>query len=151
MASRITSGARLCVRAGIDRLVCNPTRSRHHHNGGVALSAAPSANGPPVGPRSDGTLPSYQVRACVIGVHYPSSLALRLVDVLLPPVHPAQGPFNDDVRRQGPPTSLPSRPATGRLAKFQRQRGGLGHSTVLPVIIIGRPRLIIRVWRFVTF
>lgn len=31
MASRITSGARLCVRASIDRLVCNLSRSRHHN------------------------------------------------------------------------------------------------------------------------
>ncbi|XP_025206691.1 decaprenyl-diphosphate synthase subunit 1 [Melanaphis sacchari] len=31
MASRITSGARLCVRASIDRLVCNLSRNRHHN------------------------------------------------------------------------------------------------------------------------
>lgn len=31
MASRITSGARLCVRTSIDRLVCNLSRSRHHN------------------------------------------------------------------------------------------------------------------------
>ncbi|XP_022166167.1 decaprenyl-diphosphate synthase subunit 1 [Myzus persicae] len=31
MASRITSGARLCVRASIDKLVCNLSRSRHHN------------------------------------------------------------------------------------------------------------------------
>ncbi|XP_008183822.1 decaprenyl-diphosphate synthase subunit 1 [Acyrthosiphon pisum] len=31
MASRITSGARLCVRTSIDKLVCNLSRSRHHN------------------------------------------------------------------------------------------------------------------------
>lgn len=31
MASRITSGARLCIRASIDRLVCNLSRSRHNN------------------------------------------------------------------------------------------------------------------------
>jgi len=53
MASRITSGARLCVRASIDKLVCNLTRSRHH-------SAVSASGGTAVGPRLDRTLPSYQ-------------------------------------------------------------------------------------------
>jgi len=45
MASRITSGARLCVRASIDKLVCNLSRSRHH--------STVAANDMAVGPRSD--------------------------------------------------------------------------------------------------
>lgn len=51
MASRITSGARLCVRASIDRLVCNLSRSRHHN----AVESAAVRRG------SDRMLQCYQV------------------------------------------------------------------------------------------
>ncbi|XP_050433379.1 all trans-polyprenyl-diphosphate synthase PDSS1 [Adelges cooleyi] len=53
MASRITSGARLCVRASIDKLVCKLSRSRHHD----AASSSPSTS---VGQRLDRTLQCYQ-------------------------------------------------------------------------------------------
>lgn len=55
MASRITSGARLCVRASIDKLVCNLVRSRHHN------AATATGGGTAVAPGSDRTIPSYQV------------------------------------------------------------------------------------------
>ncbi|VVC25427.1 Polyprenyl synthetase, conserved site,Isoprenoid synthase domain,Polyprenyl synthetase [Cinara cedri] len=42
MASRITSGVRLCVRASIDKLVCNLVRSRHHN----AVTTGETAVGP---------------------------------------------------------------------------------------------------------
>lgn len=70
MASRITSGARLCVRASIDKLVCNLTRSRHHN----AVTASETA----VGPRLDRSLPSYQVSVVAGGVE--QRLALVLPD-----------------------------------------------------------------------
>ncbi|XP_050538016.1 all trans-polyprenyl-diphosphate synthase PDSS1 [Daktulosphaira vitifoliae] len=52
MASRLTSGARLCVRASIDKLVSKLSRSKHHE----ALSTSPL----PFGQRLDRTLQCYQ-------------------------------------------------------------------------------------------
>lgn len=56
MASRITSGARLCVRAGVEKIVCNLTRSRHHDAVSTSLRSAVIASA-----SSDRTLQCYQV------------------------------------------------------------------------------------------
>lgn len=68
MASRITSGARLCVRASIDRLVCNLSRNRHHN--AVATGVETAA----VRRSSDRLLQCYQV-STVLGAGPPSGRA----------------------------------------------------------------------------
>lgn len=105
MASRITSGARLCVRASIDKLVCNLARSRHHN--------AATGGGTAVAPGLDRTIPSYQVsepsdREYHVTTRF-GNLPSRKFWGFLPGrtgsrrmsffIHfalaPAQGPFND--------------------------------------------------------
>lgn len=54
MASRITSGARLCVRASIDKLVCNLSRNRHHNAVAAGVETAAVRRG------SDRLLQCYQ-------------------------------------------------------------------------------------------
>lgn len=70
MASRITSGARLCVRASIDRLVCNLSRNRHHNavTTGVETAAVRRS--------SDRLLQCYQV-STVLGAGPPSDGRVR--------------------------------------------------------------------------
>lgn len=96
MASRITSGARLCVRASFDRLVCNLSRSSHHNAVASGVETAAVRRG------SDRLLQCYQV-STLLSAYFVRGFRLRSCQaskVAVQCCRPSQGLFNDFARQE---------------------------------------------------